>query len=304
MRTSSFLCGVVLALAGCSSEDSQAPVSRLTAGPGEEGLTAEPGDGIDGDSDPGDDPGDSADPAALAADEGDRAPFDGPLVRGEVDDDVEALTDDEVVIPQDARPELADGTPQVVYVNFGGPVVRSCSAFCDVAATNHSSLVGSYFKRSSIDFLPYTSTLGRRAIVKALRSYYAPYDVTVTTTRPTSGPYTMAVISPSAVGPTTKRGISFLDCKDAMRTNVAFVFRIKGVSAATIARYAAHEIGHSLGLMHVKGTSEIMQYASSGSHFGSSTLDVAKNPVGYSCIPGQSVQNAPLLLRESVGLRP
>src|SRR6185369_14157928 len=94
------------------------------------------------------------------------------------------------------------------------------------------------------------------------------YNVTVTTKRPASTvKYTMAVISPSNVGPTTNRGTSYLDCGDATKNDIVFVYRIGGTSASRIARYVTHEIGHSLGLMHVTYSGDLMQYASSSTRW-------------------------------------
>jgi len=201
-------------------------------------------------------------------------------------------------------PEIATTAPTVVYVNFGGPIVRTCSSFCNDATTNHSTLVSQTFKKSSVDFAAYTSSTGRTTIMSKLRAYYAAYDVVFTTKRPATAPYTMVVISPSNVGPIDRRGTSYLDCNNGNKKDIAFVYRIGSSTPAKIAKYAAHELGHTFGLMHVTSTVDLMQYASSGYKWTYATLDVARNPPGYSCFGTSTKQNAPLTLQHALGLKP
>lgn len=262
-------------------------------------LAEEPGDGIDGDGQGEED--------AVAA-----APEEPEIAREEDDgvaDELDELRDDTAIPPEapavEAIAEPTATAPKILYLNFGGPVIRSCSSYCNDSATNRSSLVGAKFGRSSVDFLPYTSSTGRSAIVAAVKSYFSRYNVTVTTRRPASTvKYTMAVISPSNVGSSSTRGTSYLDCANGTKSDIVFVYRIGGTSASRIARYVTHEIGHSLGLMHVTYTGDLMQYASSGTRWTVSRLDVARNPSGYTCWPGKSTQDEPAALRAVLGLRP
>jgi hypothetical protein len=290
---------LALSLVACAADPSADPPT----------LAPEQSDGIDGDG-----TGEEDDVApAPAAEDG----ADGAAVN-EADDDARAelagelseLAEDtavpsEIPPPESiAEPALA-AAPKILYLNFAGPVIRNCSTFCNDSVNNRSSMIGQTFKRSSVDFLPYTSATGRSVIVAGVKSYFSRYNVTVTTKRPApTVKYTMAVISPSNVGPITRRGTSYLDCANAMSTDVVFVYRIGGTSASRIARYVAHEVGHSFGLMHVTSTSDLMQYASSGTHWTLATLDVARNPVGYTCWPGKSTQNEPAALAAALGLRP
>jgi hypothetical protein len=141
--------------------------------------------------------------------------------------------------------------------------------------------------------------------VSAVKTYFSRYNVTVTTKRPASTvKYTMAVISPSLVGPTGTRGTSYLDCANTYKTDILFIYRIGGTSASRIARYVAHEAGHSFGLMHVLYSGDLMQWASSGTRWTISRLDVEHNPPGYTCWPGKSTQDEPAALKAVLGLRP
>jgi hypothetical protein len=267
--------------------------------------------------------------AALPACGGDDIEFEGggdepfdldvtdeAAVDADLLDETEApLLDDEHSLEPDLEPLMPpasefgaisqgayDGTPQVVFVNFGGPTIRHCSNYCSDATTNRSFAIGQAMKRSSVNFEPYTNAAGRRTILANLRAWFRPNHVTFTTTRPAQGPYTMLVISPTYWD---HHGVAPLDCGNANRSDIAFVFRAGRssfyTSATKIAQAAAHELGHSFGLSHVTGAGQIMQWASSGRAFGRSPYDHAR-PSGK-CFSG-NVQDAPRMLRASVGPRP
>jgi hypothetical protein len=198
---------------------------------------------------------------------------------------------------------LADGTPQVVYVNFDGPFIQHCAG-CSESQTNRSLVMGHLGHANGYQFQPYTNTARKTAILHHLRNYFAAWHVTFTTTRPASGPYTMAVVSPSTIT-TGSHGIAPLDCGNRNRNDIVFVYRANNTrrfpNAALIARAVAHELGHSFGLSHVTGTSQVMQYASSGASFGVAPYDTRH--VSGKCFTGNT-QDAPALLRTNVGRRP
>lgn len=96
----------------------------------------------------------------------------------------------------------AAGTPQVVFVNFGGPVI--CDAAGEDSRTNRSFAVCGHFNKCGGCF------------------NFAAYKVDFTTTRPMSGDYTQLVISPSYA---SNHGVAALDCGNANRNGMAYVFR-------------------------------------------------------------------------------
>lgn len=219
--------------------------------------------------------------------------------------------DETLVVPGSADERGAQAaTPQLVFVNFGGPVIVKCrdgSGYCQNSAGNESSMI-SLWGKSSIDFAAYTSTTGRDRIMSLLRGYYSKYNVTLTTSRPASGTYAMLVITPTAVGSTSLRGKSYTDCYNSLAKNdIGFVVRIGSTTPEWIAKYAAHELGHMLGLLHVTPTGDLMQYKSSGSAWTNAAYDNANNPKNgdgtpFRCTTG-STQNEPALLTAAVGLK-
>lgn len=184
---------------------------------------------------------------------------------------------------------------QVVYVNFDGPTVTDCN--CSDSKTNQSLVIGHIFGANSVNFAPYTNTSAQSAIVAKLRGYFADYNIAFTTTRPTSGDYTMMIISPTS-GP--HHGVAPQDCDNRNRNDIAFVYKIGSSSVDTISRFAAHELGHSFGLAHVKESTDIMQWASAGSAFRRSTLDKSDAHWFGACVEG-NVQDEPVMLAGTLG---
>jgi hypothetical protein len=224
----------------------------------------------------------------------------------------EGLTDDATLIPPGTTVSIASAEntgPQVVYVNFAGPVIEDCndgSGYCDNSQTKESWIVKDW-GYSSFDFAPYVDTAGRDKIMSKLRTWYSPYDITFTSQRPASGPYTMIVISPSLIGPTYIRGRAYINCGNGNPNSIAFVVRIGGSSIGYIARAAAHELGHSIGLLHVTNDSDHMHYNSSGREWLNSQYDSARSPKNADGSPyrcnSEPTQNEPAILAANVGLK-
>ncbi len=275
----SVVCTAFVLVAGCaapvSSEDAPAPAPA----PASEDAPAAEGTIVADDVDAAEPASDPLDAEDAVAEDGTELAFDDP---------------DELV--PDNLEVRSGGATQVVFVNFGGPVVRNCAAPCSDAPTNRTFIIGQYLKRSQVDFAPFADAPRRTAIVSFLRTWFARYDIRFTAKRPLSGPYTMAVVTPSFA---PNHGIAPLDCGNTNRSDIAFVFRTGTSSAHFLAQEIAHELGHSFGLAHVRSSADFMQWASSGSAFTRSAYDTA-HPSGK-CFTG-SFQNAPALLAGSLGL--
>jgi hypothetical protein len=186
---------------------------------------------------------------------------------------------------------------QTIYVAFDGVHVDNCSGECSDARVNQSWAIGAHFGQQAIDFLPYGNDEERNIVLEGLRAAYAPYDVAFTTTRPESGDYTMVIVSATG-GP--HHGVAPLDCGNANKNDIAFVYRTTLSSPQLVAREAAHELGHSFGLAHVASNADFMQWASSGSSFTVALYDSA-HPSG-TCFEG-TTQDAPSLLAAALGTK-
>ena len=217
---------------------------------------------------------------------------------GEVE--IHDFDDQVLVIPAhiDEQPELATTSKQVVYVNFNGITIKDCDNYCSDAPSNRSWAIGAHFGGSSKTFAKYAgSSSQRESIMRDLRKGFEDYNIEFTTSRPSSGPYTMLIISPSS-GP--NHGVAPLNCGNTNASDIAFVYKIGNSSTAWIAQAGAHELGHSFGLSHVKESRDYMQWASSGDIFSRATWDSARS--SKRCFEG-SIQDAPEILKANIGAK-
>jgi hypothetical protein len=98
-------------------------------------------------------------------------------------------------------------------------------------------------------------------LLAQVRADFAAFDLAVTTSRPASGAYTMAVVggSPSALGLGTRvAGIAPVDVGNPNRRDVAFVFSDEIATLKQVANCISHEVGHTFGLRHLTPQDDLM----------------------------------------------
>jgi hypothetical protein len=199
----------------------------------------------------------------------------------------------------DLEPVLDCPRDQVVFVNFDGVTIEDCPGNCEDPKTNKSLVVGAEYggMDTSWSFAPFTrSRADKDAILNKLSGYFAAFVVRFVDERPVDGDYTMAVVSDTHFLP--NHGVCPLDC-DNSSEQICMVNNITDNTTDTIARFVAHELGHSFGLHHVDNAAGIMNWDSSGSSFTASPLTEAQ---ACGLTLGQT-QDAPAILAANLGLR-
>ncbi|MCA9666919.1 MAG: matrixin family metalloprotease [Myxococcales bacterium] len=149
----------------------------------------------------------------------------------------------------------------VVYLNFDG---EKLTAGGNDSRTNQTTLI----TVPELDYpaLSWDKFGGRdtaeKKILDELKILFGEYALEFVTTRPASGDYTMVMVG--GVGTNVKKGspgtvgIAPLDCKNNNKNDLAVVFGDKVSSAQKVAFVIAHELGHTLGLVHVNDNRAIM----------------------------------------------
>ena len=152
------------------------------------------------------------------------------------------------------RPPATAGRQQI-FVNFDGADLRKTDVFAeDDARTGSSWLFGGEFERYGDD----TTAL---AILQAVRRDFAPYDLEITDQQPSSGPYTMALVTPTNPVGGGVIGYAPVDCWNAVSpSNVIFAFHSPedGFSTAARGTTVSQEVAHSFGLEHSESDADVM----------------------------------------------
>jgi len=213
--------------------------------------------------------------------------------------------------------------PRTIYAVFDGvTLTRVTDAYQEDATQNRS-----YIVNSSTEVIPAfdpsdiygTYGMTRAQVISGIVSWmntaYAPYDVTITTTRPASGPYTMVVFGGTAQAVIGESGgtlgISLGDCGDQLPSQVVFAFTAESyfsdLDISHTAQTGTHELGHSYGLMHIQPSTAIMHYAVGANTNVSSTFNASEQSVwdpydpNLTSCSGGSTQNSHQVLLGIIG---
>ncbi len=176
-------------------------------------------------------------------------------------------------------PSELSGAPAVVFLNFEGPTISPGGWAQDNAQANTSFIVPTATAIPAFDATPWSEDRDAtiQAIVDGVKEDFSSFPVTFTTTRPTSGNYTMIVIGgqPGLIGQSSGRaGVAPRDGDNWNAHDVGFVFSENcadfGLDPRGVAYIISHEIAHTVGLQHIDPSWDIMNaYAGDGvRHWG------------------------------------
>ncbi len=217
----------------------------------------------------------------------------------------------EQVIARSAGPGgRASGSPTVLFVNFDGGAIAKVANKSDALA-NESFIGGGTIPPFKGD------AAARAAVIAHLKTLFAAYNLTIVTTRPTSGEYDMAMVGgwPSTIGrPSGPSGVAPLDCGQKIPRDISFTFSevIQSSLACStssplyhryVAETIAHESGHSYGLPHSGDGCDLMSYSSCSQpkKFLDKTMALQADAAGQ-C--GLSSMNSHALLLAALGPAP
>jgi hypothetical protein len=148
-----------------------------------------------------------------------------------------------------------DFAGHVVYINFDGPTLTH--GFDDARA-NVTELAD-----LAIELEPFGGSNSHKSeIVRRVEELYEDFDVCVTDTRPATGDYTMAVVTPTNPFAGGYHGIAGqVDCLNANPNNIIFAFGSwQSPGTTVIGTVVAKGLGHSYGLHTSAAASDVMAY--------------------------------------------
>jgi MYXO-CTERM domain-containing protein len=172
---------------------------------------------------------------------------------------------DPIPAPATLPPETAPVEPQaggaagVIFVNFDGAQLTSGSDSSQNNRTQIGQLAG--------NFAAYGAGAKRDAVMQAVQTDWAAFNVLVTDSRPASGDYTMNMTGPTNPFGGGVLGIAPLDCNDQQtHNNITYAFHSVNDqhSASTTATTIGQEVAHSYGLEHVNEPGDIMNPFNAG----------------------------------------
>lgn len=126
-----------------------------------------------------------------------------------------------------------------IYLNYEGVEITEGP---DDAITNTSSVLSGSFE-------PFGGGLSVTQEIRiTMQEHWAAFDVEVVDERPASGPYIMVVVTPTNTLKGGGTAVGPLDCGDAVKSDIVFVFTNDDPNALNIAVRASGRVGTSLGV--------------------------------------------------------
>ncbi len=150
-----------------------------------------------------------------------------------------------------AAPSPLSSAGQIIYLNYEGGTINSGGGYDSDAPSNSSWVCQGTFS-------PFGAGAMQDASIQATRADWEAYGVSIVTSRPASGNYTMNMVGNASCGPNNS-GVAPVDCENENPNDIVFSFVNSGIrNADIVATINSQEIAHSFGLMHVNMTADIM----------------------------------------------
>ncbi|MEZ4400453.1 MAG: Ig-like domain-containing protein [Kofleriaceae bacterium] len=222
--------------------------------------------------------------------------------------------------PGPIGPVAAAAAQRTIFMNKNGGTYQITSGATNSSTNVANRLVSANGQNRTAVIAPLQAGFNWAFIVQCVKDAYAPYDVFVTETEPTSGNYVEAVVGGTGTelgfGTNELFGIAAADnfCSVTER-GIAFSFSEthRGVPQADreLCATIAHEVGHLLALEHETMANDEMSYVGvSEAGAWPKAFQPANSPCGtypgqnMACSCGGSQTNSDQRLTQFVGRRP
>jgi hypothetical protein len=208
-----------------------------------------------------------------------------------------------VLLAAPANAETEARAPAIIYLNFSDGTEEIHQGSSDSSDANRSA-IGKTSAYPAFDWTHVVAGADRDAVVhevaQAVDDAFRPYNVLVSTVRPTAPGYGMVMIGggPADLGlPPQVAGVALLDCDNHEAGNVAFAFsdNLDGVHGLWVT--IAQEAAHTFGLEHTDDFRDVMYPRSAPSQVG--FLDEEETVVTPIC--GPLLQSSHQKLRRVLG---
>lgn len=150
--------------------------------------------------------------------------------------------------------DVSAATEATIVVDFDGPSLNAGER--DDATTGTTAIT-----ELAMQVQPYDGTaVQRQAIIDAVATDFAPFNIRVVDRPPASGEYMLAVVTPTNPFGDDVSGVAVTDCDDAAgRRDIVFAFfDAQAGTAVDVASTISQEIGHAFGLEHVDDAADIL----------------------------------------------